>query len=48
MRAITLRAALAQWCDAVNEHRGFGAWACDVSFGPSDLRTLLAKHASAT
>jgi hypothetical protein len=29
----------------VNEHGGFGSWVSDVSFGPSDLRTILAKHA---
>lgn len=42
------RAALVEWVQAVNEHGGFGPWACDVSFGPSDLRTLLAKHAASS
>jgi type III restriction enzyme len=40
------RAALAEWVAGVNEHGGFGRWACDVSFGPSDLRTILAKFAA--
>jgi hypothetical protein len=40
------REALGEWVEAVNEHGGFGRWACEVSFGPSDLRTILAKHAA--
>ncbi len=38
------RAALAEWVDAVNAHGGFGRWAADVSFAPSDLATILARH----
>jgi type III restriction enzyme len=38
------RAALAEWVAAVNEHGGFGRWACDVSFSPSDLPDILARH----
>jgi type III restriction enzyme len=38
------RAALAEWVDAVNAHGGFGRWASDVSFAPSDLPTKLAGH----
>jgi type III restriction enzyme len=41
------RAALSEWVEAVNEHGGFGRWACDVSFGPTELREIVARHASA-
>ena len=40
----TKREFLGEWVDAVNEHGGFGRWAWDVSFGPSDLGDILAKH----
>ncbi len=38
------RASLEEWTAAVNEHGGFGRWAWAVSFSPSDLATILAKH----
>jgi len=28
----------------VNEHGGFGRWASAVSFGPSDVADVLARH----
>lgn len=40
------RAALAEWVDAVNDHGGFGTWRSDVSFWPSDIGPLLARHGS--
>jgi adenine-specific DNA-methyltransferase len=40
------REFLGEWIEAVNEQGGFGRWACDVSFSPSDLPEILAKHAS--
>jgi type III restriction enzyme len=42
----TKREFLAEWIDAVNEHAGFGRWAWGVSFSPSDLPEILAKHAA--
>jgi hypothetical protein len=41
----TKREFLGEWVAAVNEHGGFGRWACDVSFNPSDLEDVLARHA---
>jgi type III restriction enzyme len=38
------RRFLEEWVKAVNEHGGFGRWAADVSFNPSDLVDTLAKH----
>jgi type III restriction enzyme len=38
------RTFLGEWCKAVNSQGGFGVWEPDVSFDPSDLRELLAKH----
>jgi type III restriction enzyme len=38
------RSYLAEWCRAVNEQGGFGVWECDVSYEPSDLKDILAKH----
>jgi type III restriction enzyme len=40
----TKREFLREWVEAVNEHGGFGRWACDVSFSPSDLVDILARH----
>jgi type III restriction enzyme len=40
------RAALTEWVEAVNEHGGFGRWACAVSFGPTELREIVARHAA--
>ena len=42
----TKREFLAEWVKAVNEHGGFGHWACDVSFDPADIAGKLAKHAT--
>jgi len=42
----TKREFLAEWVKAVNEHGGFGQWACDVSFDPADIPGLLAKQAA--
>jgi type III restriction enzyme len=41
----TKREFLAEWVEAVNEDGGFGRWASDVSFSPSDLLDILARHA---
>ncbi len=43
----TKREFLREWVDAVNAHGGFGEWACDVSFSPSDVADILAKHGGA-
>jgi type III restriction enzyme len=43
----TKREFLAEWVAAVNEHGGFGRWASDVSFSPSDVVDVLARHAAA-
>ena len=40
----TKREFLAEWVAAVNEHGGFGRWACDVSRTPSDVADVLARH----
>jgi type III restriction enzyme len=40
------RAFLAEWCQAVNEHGGFGNWACAVSRSPGDVRTILEEEIS--
>jgi len=37
------RAALAEWIQSVNAHGGFGKWAADVSFNPSDIHGILEK-----
>ena len=42
----TKREFLAEWVKAVNEHGGFGQWACDVSFDPANIPRLLAKQAT--
>lgn len=41
------RRALEQWTDAVNQHGGFGCWSSDVSYNPTDIKVILAKHQSA-
>jgi hypothetical protein len=28
------------------EHRGFGRWACEVSFSPSNLPDVVTRHSS--
>ena len=38
------REALDQWIKAVNGKGGFGKWCWDVSFNPSDINDILAKH----
>jgi type III restriction enzyme len=38
------RSALAAWVKGVNEHGGFGVWACDVAFAPSDIDRIIEKH----
>ena len=40
----TKRDFLAEWVAAVNEHGGFGRWACDVSRSPSDVADVLSQH----
>ena len=37
----TKRAFLDEWCEAVNQHGGFGKWSWAVSFDPNDLEKLL-------
>ena len=39
----TKREYMAEWVAAVNDHGGFGRWAADVSFSPSDVADLLAR-----
>ncbi len=43
----TKREFLGEWVAAVNEHGGFGRWASAVSFSPSDVADVLARHAAA-
>ena len=38
------RRYLDEWVRAVNEHAGFGRWSNDVSYSPSDLCEILARH----
>ena len=38
------RRALEQWVQAVNQHGGFGQWAAAVSYNPSDIKDILARH----
>jgi type III restriction enzyme len=40
----TKRQFLDEWCRAVNEQGGFGAWSWDVSRQPADVKDILAKH----
>ena len=41
------RAALAQWVEAVNAHRGFGAWAADIAVGEAaQVRDVIDRHAA--
>ena len=37
----TKRFFLKEWCDAVNQHGGFGKWKWDVSFNANDLESKL-------
>lgn len=38
---------LEEWVEAVNAYGRFGRWCCDVSRSPSDIKDILARHASA-
>ncbi|MGO8749562.1 MAG: BPTD_3080 family restriction endonuclease [Thermoguttaceae bacterium] len=40
----TKRRFLDEWCRAVNEQGGFGTWSWDISWHPSDVKDILAKH----
>ena len=40
----TKRRFLDEWCRAVNEQGGFGAWVWDVSRHPADVKDILARH----
>jgi type III restriction enzyme len=40
----TKRRFLDEWVKAVNAHRGFGHWCCDVSRNPADVKDILARH----
>ena len=42
----TKRLFLEQWCEAVNQHGGFGNWSWAVSFDPNDLNYILQEHSS--
>jgi type III restriction enzyme len=39
----TKREYLNEWINAVNNHGGFGKWHWDVSFDPSDIKSLILK-----
>lgn len=41
------RAAMTEWVNAVNDDGRFGRWCNDVSFSPSDVLDILARHARA-
>lgn len=38
------RDALAEWVRAINSAGGFGNWACDVAFAPSEVQDIITKH----
>ena len=40
----TKREFLGEWVNAVNMHGGFGQWAWDVSFDPSDIKNILDRY----
>lgn len=40
----TKRRFLDEWVKAVNAHRGFRHWCCDVSRNPADVKDILARH----
>ena len=40
------REALSEWVRAINEAGGFGHWAWDVAFRPSDVQDLITRHAA--
>jgi type III restriction enzyme len=41
------RSALAAWVEGVNQKGGFGRWAWDVAFEPSQIQDVIAGHAAA-
>ena len=41
----TKRRYMEEWCEAVNEHGGFGSWECAISWRPSDIHDILAEKA---
>ena len=41
------RDALSEWVKAINGTGGFGQWAWDVAFKPSDVQDIVTKHAKA-
>lgn len=41
------RDALNEWVEAINAAGGFGHWACDVAFKPSDVQDIIMAHAPA-
>lgn len=41
------RDALNEWVEAINGAGGFGHWACDVAFKPSDVQDIITVHATA-
>jgi type III restriction enzyme len=45
-RDLAKRAALGEWVDAVNGDRRFGTWCHDVSYLPSDVLDILARHSN--
>jgi type III restriction enzyme len=40
----TKREFLGEWVRAINDHRGFSAWAADVSRNPTDIHEILARQ----
>ncbi|WP_366655326.1 BPTD_3080 family restriction endonuclease [Fodinicurvata sp. EGI_FJ10296] len=40
------REALNEWVNAINGTGGFGEWAWDVAFNPSDVQDIITKHAN--
>ena len=38
-------AALREWIEAVNNHKAYGEWACDVSASPADVDGVIARYA---
>nr|WP_207190994.1 DEAD/DEAH box helicase family protein [Halochromatium salexigens] len=41
------REALSEWVSAINSSGGFGHWAWDVAFQPSEVQDIITKHAEA-
>ena len=38
-------AALREWIEAVNNHKAYGEWLCDVSASPADVDGVIARYA---